>query len=163
MHYRIPEAVPLSGTCTFAEISTQSGLPEPLVMRLIRHAAIYHCFCEPSPGQVAHTASSAALCGGGSVRDWLDMTVEEWGPASVKAVEALSRFPGSQEQNESAFALAFDRQTIFEFLAKHPERAKVFGSAMSNFSKGFSHKVEHLVENYDWQSLGDGTLVDVSV
>lgn len=33
---------------------------------------------------------------------------------------------------------------------------------MGNFSKGTSHKVEHLVENYDWQALGSGTVVDVS-
>jgi hypothetical protein len=99
---------------------------------------------------------------GGSARDWLDMTFEEWGPASVKAVEALRRFPGSEEQNEAAFALAFDGQTIFEFLAKNPERAKVFGSAMGNFSKGTSHKVEHLVKNYDWEGLGEAKVVDVS-
>jgi hypothetical protein len=163
MSYRIAEAVPLPGSITFAELSKKTGVPEALVTRLIRHAITYNCFREPSPGQVEHTASSVALHNGGTVRDWLDMTFEEWGPASVKAVEALRRFPDSEEQNEGAFALAFDRQTMFEYLAKRPERAKVFGSAMGNFSKGASHKVEYLVESYDWQGLGDSTVVDVSV
>lgn len=162
IRYRIAELVPLEGTSSFAEISEKSGVPEPLVTRLIRHAIIYHCFRESSPGRVAHTASSAALHQGGTVRDWLDMTLEEWGPASVKAVDALSQFPNSQEQHEGAFALAFDRETIFEYLAKRPERQRVFGSAMGNFSKGASHKVKHLVENYDWQGLGESTVVDVS-
>jgi hypothetical protein len=162
MHYKIAEAVPLTGTSTFAEVAGKTGVPEPLVTRLIRHAAIYHCFQEPSPGRVAHTAASAALHEGGSVRDWLDMTLEEWGPASVKAVEALQRFPNGQDPKEGAFALAFAGQPIFDYLATRPERARVFGSAMGNFSKGTSHKVEHLVENYDWQALGDSTVVDVS-
>lgn len=97
------------------------------------------------------------------MRDWLDMTLEEWGPASVYAIDALDKFKGSQEPKETGFGVAFGGQTIFEFLAKRPERAKVFGSAMGNFSKGVSHKVEYLVENYDWAALGEGTVVDVSV
>ncbi|KAF2742529.1 O-methyltransferase [Sporormia fimetaria CBS 119925] len=161
MRFGIAEAVPLGGEATFAEIATKTGVPEPLVTRLVRHAAIYHCFREPRPGHVSHTAASAALNRGGSVVDWLDMTLEEWGPASVKAVEAFRRFPKSQEQTEAGFALAFEGQTIFEFLAKNPERAKVFGSAMGNFSKGTSHKVEHLVENYDWIGLGNKKVVDL--
>jgi hypothetical protein len=162
MRYKIAEAIPLTGTSTFAEVAGKTGLSEPLVTRLIRHAIIYHCFQEPSPGRVAHTASSVALHEGGSVRDWLDMTLEEWGPASVKAVEALERFPNGQDPKEGAFALAFAGQPIFDYLATRPERARVFGSAMGNFSKGTSHKVEHLVENYDWQALGESTIVDVS-
>jgi hypothetical protein len=162
MHYKIAEAIPLTGTSTFAEVAGKTGLSEPLVTRLIRHAIIYHCFQEPSPGRVAHTAASAALHEGGSVRDWLDMTLEEWGPASVKAVEALQRFPNGQDPKEGAFTLAFAGQPIFDYLATRPERARVFGSAMGNFSKGTSHKVEHLVENYDWQALGESTVVDVS-
>ena len=162
MHFRVAEAVPLNGSASFAEISQKTGLKEPLVMRFIRHAAMYHVFQEVSPGVAAHTAGSVALLDGSSVRDWLDMTFEEWGPASVKAVEQLRRFPDSGEQSEAGFALAFGGQTIFEFCAERPERARVFGSSMSNFSKGASHKVEHLVKNYDWPALGHSTVVDVS-
>lgn len=122
---------------------------------------ICHIFCEPVPGRVAHTISSASLLKNTSVRDWLDMTFEEWGPASVKAADAFAKYPGSQEPNETGFGLAFEGQTIFQFLGQRPERAKVFGSAMGNFSKGVSHKVEHLVEGYDWNGLGKGTVVDV--
>lgn len=110
----------------------------------------YHVFSEPAPGHVAHTISSALLRSTDSVRDWLDMTLEEWGPASVKAIDALDKYRGSQEPKETGFDLAFDGQTIFEFLAQRPESAQVFGSAMGNLSKGISHKVERLVENYDW-------------
>lgn len=162
MHFRLHDAVPLHGTATFAEISQKTGLKEPLVMRLVRHAAIYHVFKEVSPGVVAHTAGSEALLEGSSVRDWLDMTFEEWAPASVNAVKQLIQSPDSGEQSDAGFALAFNGQTIFEFLAERPDRARVFGLAMSNFSKGASHKVEHFITNYDWPALGESTVVDVS-
>ncbi|KAF2443247.1 S-adenosyl-L-methionine-dependent methyltransferase [Karstenula rhodostoma CBS 690.94] len=161
MHFRLPEAVPVNGTATFAEISQKTGLKEPLVMRFVRHAAIYHVFKEVSSGVVAHTAGSVALLDGSSVRDWLDMTFEEWGPASVNAVKQLIQSPDSGEQSDAGFALAFGGQTIFEFLAERPDRARVFGLSMSNFSKGASHKVEHLITNYDWPALGESTIVDL--
>lgn len=123
---------------------------------------IYHVFHESEPGRVAHTAGSAALITNESVKDWLDMTFEEWGPASVRTVEAFQRFKGSEEPTETGFGLAFEGKTIFQYLAERPERSRVFGGAMANFSKGTSHKVEHLVENYDWKSLGKSTVVDVS-
>ncbi|KAL6154162.1 hypothetical protein ACJQWK_01541 [Exserohilum turcicum] len=126
MHIKIAEAVPLTGTTSFAEVADKTGVPQALVTRLIRHATIYHCFQEAAPGRIAHTAASAALHQGGSVRDWLDMTFEEWGPASVKAVEALRRFPGGHEPKEGAFALAFGGQPIFDYLAERPERARVW-------------------------------------
>lgn len=163
MHFRLAEAVPLNDSITFADVASASGLDEALVTRLLRHAMIYHVFYEPSPGRVAHTVSSAALYQSDSVKDWLDMTFEEWGPASVNAVAAMRKFPGSQEPNETGFGLAFESESIFQFLAKRPERAKVFGSAMGNFSRGASHRVEYLVKNYDWNGLGEKTVVDVSV
>lgn len=162
MHFRLAEAVPLTGSITFAEIAAKAGLDEAVVTRLLRHAMTYHVFYEPILGQIAHTVSSVALCQSDSVKDWLDMTFEEWGPASVKAVDAMRKFPGSQEPNETGFGLAFENESIFQYLAKRPERAKVFGSAMGNFSKGVGHKVEYLVKNYDWKGLGEKTVVDVS-
>ena len=163
MRFRLAEAVPLTGSVTFAEVASKSGLDEALVTRLLRHGMIYHVFYEPVLGKVAHTVSSTALYKSDSVKDWLDMTFEEWGPASVKAVDAMQKFPGSQEQNETGFGLAFENESIFKYLAKRPERAKVFGGAMGNFSKGVSHKVEYLVKNYDWKGLGEKTVVDVSL
>lgn len=161
MRYRIAEATPLDCSIAFADLASKVSLDEAFVTRILRHAMNYHVFSEPAPGHVAHTISSALLRSTDSVRDWLDMTLEEWGPASVKAIDALDKYRGSQEPKETGFCLAFDGQTIFEFLAQRPERAQVFGSAMGNFSKGISHKVEHLVENYDWAGLDDGIVVDI--
>ncbi|MCJ1277463.1 hypothetical protein MMC21_005276 [Puttea exsequens] len=161
MRYRIAEAIPLSHPTSFASVASSANLPLPLVTRLLRHAMMSHIFHEPTPNHVAHTLASASLLQNTSVRDWLDMTFEEWGPAAVKAVDAMQKFPGSQEPRETGFGLAFGGKTIFEYLGERPERAKVFGSAMGNFSRGVSHRVEHLVGGYDWKGLGKGSVVDI--
>ncbi|KAL9003238.1 MAG: hypothetical protein Q9188_003878 [Gyalolechia gomerana] len=161
MRYRIAEAVSLDRPISFAGVASKTQLPEAHVTRLLRHAMISRLFCEPTPGLVSHTLSSASLLENTSVRDWLDMTFEEWGPASVKAADAFAKYPESQEPHETGFGLAFAGQTIFQYLGERPERAQVFGSAMGNFSKGVSHQTKHLVEGYDWDALGNGTVVDI--
>jgi hypothetical protein len=131
------------------------------VTRLVRHAAISYITAEPKPGDIVHTAASLALRDNTlGVRDWVDMTFEEWAPAAVRTADALISREHDHELGQSGFELAFGRP-IFKYLAEKPERAKVFGGAMASFSQGSSHKVEHLVENYDWKSLGKGKLVDV--
>ncbi|KAL8939696.1 MAG: hypothetical protein Q9216_003210, partial [Gyalolechia sp. 2 TL-2023] len=86
------------------------------------------------------------------VHDWLDMTFEEWDPASVRATDAIAKYPASQEP-QTGFGLVFGGQTIFPYLGERPERAKVFVSAMGNFSRGVSHLAKH--------ALRSGTVVDI--
>ncbi|KAE8391280.1 S-adenosyl-L-methionine-dependent methyltransferase [Aspergillus alliaceus] len=160
IRFHIAESVPQEGI-TFLKLSEATGVDLRLLSRILRHAMTSHIFYEPEPGVVAHTASSKALSNNQQVRNWLDMTLEEWGPAALRTVDAFQKYPRSEEQNESGFGLAFNGQTIFEFLAKQPERSKVFGGAMANFSAGESHKIEHFVHGYDWKALGNGTVVDI--
>lgn len=162
MRYRIAGTIPLDSSMTFEDLASKAKLDEAFLTRVLRHAIIYHIFCDPSPSHVSHIISSLSLHSSNSVRDWLEMKLEEWGPASVNAINVLAEYSGSQEPRETGSDMTLNDQTSFEFLAERPERANVFGSAVGNFSKGISHKVEHLVENYDWEGLGHGTVVDVS-
>lgn len=163
MHFRLAEVVPTEKSISFAEVASTTGLAEPLVTRILRFAVTYRVFCEPTPGYIAHNVSSLALRDNlEQVTDWLDMTFVEWAPAATRTVDALRLYPGSQETNESGFSLAHRNENIFDFLAKRPLRAKIFGSAMASLSAGETHKIEHLCRNYDWNALGSKTLVDVS-
>lgn len=51
--------------------------------------------------------------------------------------------------------------SAFTHMAKFPGRAERFARAMSLFSMGPGYAPKWLVENYPWESLGAGTLVDV--
>ncbi|GME52363.1 O-methyltransferase [Neofusicoccum parvum] len=164
LRFNILAAIPENDTTTFDAIAAATSLPVPLATRLVRHAALSHVLAEPTPGRVAHTAASLALRDNtAGVRDWVDMTFEEWGPAAVRTVDALSQHQGRnpEEPDQSGFALAFGGKPIFQYLAERPERAGVFGGAMASFSRGVSHRVEDFMGAYDWRALGKGTVVDV--
>ncbi|GME34191.1 O- protein [Neofusicoccum parvum] len=164
LRFGIADAVPSapSSTTTFAAVATICGIPEAVVARLIRHAAIYHVFREPVPHHVAHTCASLALRNGETERDWHDIIFEEWAPAAVRSVDAMQQYPGSaQEPEETAFGMAFGGKSIYRYLDERPERARVFGSAMKSLGQGTMHRVQHLLEGYNWGALGAATVVDI--
>lgn len=50
---------------------------------------------------------------------------------------------------------------VFNELAKYPERQKRYADAMRFFNTGPDMEPVHLLDNYPWESLGNGTIVDV--
>ena len=51
---------------------------------------------------------------------------------------------------------------MYEIFSQHPHRAKRFGNAMASFEKGTGYDLKYLVNNFPWESLSGGTVVDVS-
>ncbi|KAL2059185.1 hypothetical protein ABVK25_000477 [Lepraria finkii] len=86
---------------TFGEIAASSGVCESQVRRILRHAMAFRIFCEPRKGVVAHTAASKVLAENTLMREWIGMVSEEMWPAASRTVEALVRWPGSEEPNQS--------------------------------------------------------------
>lgn len=50
---------------------------------------------------------------------------------------------------------------MFNGLVKHPARQKRYANAMHWFNTNPEFDRIHILDNYPWESLGDGTIVDV--
>ncbi|KAF3920378.1 O-demethylpuromycin-O-methyltransferase [Dactylellina cionopaga] len=160
--FEIPKIVPLDSDISYAEISEKCKLSELQIRQILRLAMTNRIFYEPRHGYVAHTAQSKLLREDPLMLNWISFNTDDLAPASMKVVEALQKWPGSGEPTETAFALAHNNETLFQFLAARPERAKRFGQAMSAFSTGQGYAVDHLVRGFDWDKLpNDATIVDV--
>lgn len=139
-------------------------------------------FKEVSPGVVAHTAASKALANDDLLQDWVGFCVQDLWPvstelvpclspanvfkAAVATLEALTRFPGSQEDTQTGFQVAFDlvdKESMFTAFGKDPARGKQFHRAMGSLASGAGYEVDFFVDNYDWNSINEkaGTVVDV--
>ena len=53
-------------------------------------------------------------------------------------------------------------KTMYDTFSQRSDRAKQFGNAMASFVKGTGYDLKHLVNNFPWYVLGNGTVVDVS-
>jgi len=68
---------------------------------MLRHAMTSHIFQEPQEGIVAHTAASKVLSEFPLMSQWVGMVCEEMWPAATKLVDAMTRWPNSEEPNET--------------------------------------------------------------
>ncbi|KAM3074300.1 hypothetical protein ACMFMF_006316 [Clarireedia jacksonii] len=162
--YKLAQAVPLSGSATFAEIAQASGLREDLVERFLRQAMCSHIFTEDVPGHVRHTATSQLLASNPDAHDAVGMMTCDLSPAGMKTLDALEKYPNSGENNETGWALhAEPGISPFDFMAKNPERARRFGAGMRYFSSGQHWDLGLLARGYPWAALDRPGAVFVDV
>ncbi|KAK7977033.1 S-adenosyl-L-methionine-dependent methyltransferase [Apiospora saccharicola] len=159
--YKIAELVPSGGKISFGDIAKQAGLEEPLVRRLLRHAMTMRIFQEPEPDMVAHTKISKFLRIP-YINAWVSVGAREGWPACTKMVDAMQKWPGSEESNETGFSLANNTdKSIYEVLAADQTRAMRFAASMEAMDHFPGFSAEAVTKAYDWASLGKATVVDV--
>ncbi|KUI68466.1 6-hydroxytryprostatin B O-methyltransferase [Cytospora mali] len=159
--FHIASMVPAGGQTSYGSIAKQIGLSEQMTRRLLRHAMTLHIFREPEPGFVGHTQTSRLL------RDpennaFLDWQPEVGWPSSLKLVDALQKWPGSEEPDETAFSLANPNGgSIYNIFSQDPERALKFARGMKVFGDLPEFNISNTVQGYDWAALGQAQVVDV--
>ena len=112
-------------------------------------------FCEPSKGIVAHTSLSKALADVPPIQDVVGHLLDNGWPTAAHAMDALQKWPGSEEPTETGFNYAKNTSdTFFDSMGKDPAQAKRFASAMSLLHKRPGYELQHVVSCYDWAKLG---------
>jgi hypothetical protein len=122
----------------------------------------FYIFHEPSPGIVAHTASSKALAEIPPISDFIGFVSEEMLPASTRLVDAMVKWLGSQESNETGFALAYGTDVpMMKYISNDSRRAQQMGRAMGCLKSRPSESVQRVLEHFSWGDAARGLLVDV--
>lgn len=146
---------------SFADVAAKCEVDEESMCRILRHAITNHLFSEPREGYIAHTAISKALVEVPMLHEWVTVACDEMCPPTSKLVDALIKWPGSTEPNETAFNLATGSQeSFFQDLSHSPERAENFSKAMALFKLMPGFEPGLITEAALWQSV-TGTVVDV--
>ncbi|KAI1181598.1 S-adenosyl-L-methionine-dependent methyltransferase [Nemania serpens] len=160
--YRIAHSFPVGQEASFAEIAAAIGLEEGMVRRLIRHATVRDIFSETRPGIVAHNAVSRLMAEDPVIHDWVGTIADDLWQAASQTCNALDKWPASQEPNQTGFSVVnnTDKSVYMEF-EKYPERARRFANAMKTLAGGAGLEPHHVVNNFPWGELKEGTVVDV--
>lgn len=163
MRFRLAEAFPIGGETTFAELAARSGLNEMHVRKLLRFAMTQHIFHEPRPGVVAHTAASRLLVEDKGLASFLRLNTDDLWHSAYHTVNAMAKYPGSEEPNETGFALANQtNKDMYRFFKENPERSERFAAAMRFFTERPGLEPKHVVDNKLWEDISaGGTVVDV--
>jgi 6-hydroxytryprostatin B O-methyltransferase len=163
-HFQIPEAVPLEegGSVTFGELAAKCGLDERQLKSVLRHAMTNGWFREPEPGRVAHTAMSKLIVTNEAVRSQVAYRAKVVFPAATKLIEATEQFGKNPTTSNAAFNIAHNTELpSMIWAAQNPVTAPLFAGLMRAYQASSGHNLSHLINGYDWESLGAGLLVDV--
>ncbi|KAH6664209.1 sterigmatocystin 8-O-methyltransferase precursor [Halenospora varia] len=162
LKYNIHNLVPLETGTTFLELADKTGVPVKKLTRLLRHGMTDHFLREPTPGHVKHTIATKALVLMPTLATWAQMGMYEVGPAKMRIVDAVAKWPESEEPQHAGFCLANNTdKPMFEFFEEHPDRMSRFKDAM-NFLQTFPGlENSYVLKGFDWASLGKATIVDV--
>ncbi|EED12082.1 O-methyltransferase, putative [Talaromyces stipitatus ATCC 10500] len=190
-HFAIPQAVPLEGGATMAEIAAKTGLEEDMVSRIIKYACSYRIFREiaaPDGNLVLHTAASRAFVLHDGLRNSLDICLDERF-RDMASMLLINRSPREQTEKQSeeklgvddgdsrgsnsglaAFNRAFQTDEKYHAYMRNPEHRSVL-LAMNGFLDyvmgatnmgGRNHDMDMLANGaIDWDSLGEALVVDV--
>ncbi|KAL8788742.1 MAG: hypothetical protein Q9195_007149 [Heterodermia aff. obscurata] len=160
--YKLADRVPAQGLTSFEHISREAGLDVNDVRRFLRVAIARHVFIEPEVGSIGHTAASRLLVDNPMLEAWVMNIAEEFWPSLSRMVDATAEWPGSQEPNETGYSLSHNTdENPFDIIRREPRKHQQFVNAMSFSHLHPSFGVKYLVDNYDFGSIGPGTIVDV--
>ena len=163
VHFRIPEAVPLVGAVSYAQVAHTCDVDESFLRRIVRYAMLNNLFYEPSPDEVAHTPFSAVLVTDATISAMKGHHNLLSFPACTEVVEAYEKWGPSEEPNQNAFSLAYGTDLpMFQYLSQpgFEEKADRFARLMAAVNLLPSHDFKYTVEGYHWKSA-KGTIVDI--
>ncbi|KAL9083180.1 MAG: hypothetical protein Q9159_005947 [Coniocarpon cinnabarinum] len=148
--YEIDRKIPLDSGAKISvgDLSRATGLREPVLRRIVRHAVANRLLKEEPVGFLCHTAASKLLATDPVLRNF--------------AVNALQRWPESEEPIHSGFNIA--KNTIrgfFDEIYLDPQRSKRYADAMAWSEPSRGRDLEALVKYNLWETVDNGTVVDV--
>ncbi|PQE06070.1 s-adenosyl-l-methionine-dependent methyltransferase protein [Rutstroemia sp. NJR-2017a BBW] len=159
--FGIANTFPATETSTFNAIAQATSLPESDIRRIVRHAMTYHVFREPTPGIVAHTALSKALIDIPPLRSLVGFLAQELWASSTKMVDAMVKWPGSEEPNQAGFNLAHNTELpMFDFIKGDSLRAQQMAAAMALMHSDPGYDIKYALDNFPWGAAAQGVLVD---
>jgi hypothetical protein len=160
--YKIASSFKLEEEVTFEEIAKRCGITEPDCRQLLRVAIANHIFHEPQKGIVSHSAISKLLTNP-AINEWNGMVCEDMWPIADRTLDAMEKWPGSQEPNQTAAALSnADGLGIFESLATDPIKRDRFINGMKFMQSAPVLDPAHLLNDLQWDD-GDWPALMVDI
>ncbi|KAF2111944.1 O-methyltransferase-domain-containing protein [Lophiotrema nucula] len=160
--FGLAKTFPADATSTPEEIAKKSGMHPDDTKQMLNHALTLGLFQQPKPGVIAHTASTQAIINVPHMSELIDSCLDSFWIASPHVVDAMEKWPGSQEPTETGYNLARNVDVPFFIdLSQNPTKMAKFAETMKFLQSTPEQDPKFALEAYDWATLANGTVVDV--
>lgn len=121
-------------------------------------------FVEMPPGRVSHSATSALLQTNSGLHDWAIFNCDISAPTALAMVDAHEKWPDILDTAHTAYNIfANTDMPFFKHISQQPERHRQFAGYMRAVTASQGTHLKQLVEGWEWASIGQGLVVDVSI
>ncbi|KAH7382516.1 O-methyltransferase-domain-containing protein [Phaeosphaeria sp. MPI-PUGE-AT-0046c] len=148
----------------YTDLAATAAVPLSKLQSVVRMAITGGLFQETSPTHIAHSRLSVSFAKDSSLTDWARFMTSYSAPMANGFAEATARWGETAAKNETAFNVAFRTdQAWFDYVKSNSDRGlpEIFAGYMRSMGKSEGLKFQHLVDGYDWASLGAAHVVDV--
>lgn len=151
----------------YDELAKSANVPVLELKRILRITMARFIFSESEDGMVQHNTISRAFAHGENVRCGIPFFCNVVMPAAVKMEDATTRWPGSEDSDETARNIALGNDLTFpQYLAEH-NQAEGYTRLMKLLGSEPSQQTVYsadIVHAFDWANLPrDSLVVDVSI
>ncbi|KAF2688362.1 methyltransferase [Lentithecium fluviatile CBS 122367] len=162
-HFQIFRQIPLNGSISYGELATRTQLPESDIRATARMAITANLLSETKQGKLAHNSLSADLFEDPGLWTWFSYLIKRSVPCMRAYTQASEKQLEVVESARTAYTIAMKTElSFFDHLKTNPELSAEFGKYMKSQSTVHAGAtVDHLVEGFDWASLGEAKIVDV--
>lgn len=120
-------------------------------------------FVESPAHHISHSATSALLQTNAGFHDWAVFNSDISAPTALAMVDVHEKWSHSLDATHTAYNVAFNTDMpFFKHLAQQQERHRQFAGYMRAVTTSQGTHLKQLVEGWDWATLGQGVVVDVS-
>lgn len=163
-------AVPIDGDISYNNLAARVPLNERQLRRIIPHAMTKNIFTEPRPDHVAHNVFSIGPIKNPLLQAWIGHNLGEMLVASAHLGDAIAKYGDTEDMTETGMSLGFhlEGKSIWEwFVVDDDEGRQEKGWRTRRFAQAMEvrggHELVHIHNGFDWGSLGESRVVDVSV
>jgi hypothetical protein len=159
MHFNIHQLVPSKEAIAITDLAEKIRVSPSSLERIFRLAFDHGLFEHPRPGFVAHNELSRLLeVLGGWI--WV-VSRHDFNKAVYSWPEALEN-EGKEGVKQVAMHIGRESDTpFFDFLAQEPQGMENFAKAMRDHTRVTGRDEALLTQGFDWESLGEGPVVDL--
>lgn len=163
-NFNIFALIPSKGSISYNNISVIASVSEPHLRSVSRMIMTSGVFCEPQPGRITHTPTSLLLSTDPDFAAWArSVSTIKYEASSALAKSSASCW-GNHQPAASGFNVGSGNSVPFQEMfqsGRDPKLSRDFGGFLKATQRIYANDLVHVLNGFDWSSLGRSTVVDV--
>ncbi|KAK5654598.1 hypothetical protein OQA88_7228 [Cercophora sp. LCS_1] len=160
--FQVLACIPLQGSVPARDIADLAGVPESVLIRVVRMTSTAGFLCEPQPRHVAHTTLSADFVTKPSFMDAAMFIAGNVAGAALQMAAATQRYGETERPEQSAYALTEKIPQSFRQACEQRPRLQRQWMAYLRSWTDVDECVAEVLSRLDWERQRSACIIETS-